>query len=310
MAAAELLFEQGHIPQSTEEKTIRQTGVNGASQQFEAALVFTGGEEPARDAGEIFAATNAEAGQSVAIRLAESGGDDGGEAGEREDVDGVVVEHRHQPLRLARTQIFKVDVRDHFARQVAFTLKAEDLLFEFDEAAAFEAQFPETARAVEEIEVRETAEGRFAAAHAIAHVEQRLIVAAAVVSDQDVEAAEVVFEGGEKAEFLGILAHEELAQAKTFGRNAADADQKCVSTGAFYQAGGFGVEKGPALAVGSGNGTFAESIHQIWRKRGEAADVGGAVLLVSGEEALGLEVGAVRVFDDVAVGEFFDAGGR
>ena len=80
---------------------------------------------------------------------------DGRQAGQRQDIDRVVMEDGHHAKGLLRAQVFEVDVRDHLAGQVAFALDAEDLVLEVHQAAAFEAQLPEAARAVEQIEVRQ-----------------------------------------------------------------------------------------------------------------------------------------------------------
>ena len=47
-----------------------------------------------------------------------------GQAGQRDDVHGVVVEHRHELEGLAGAQVFEVVVRDEFAGQVALALHA------------------------------------------------------------------------------------------------------------------------------------------------------------------------------------------
>src|SRR6185295_4067396 len=104
-----------------------------------------------------------------------------------QNIDSVVMKHRQQPRHLPRTDIIEIYVRDHRARDVALTLKAQDLSFQFDQAATFEAQFPQAARAVQEIEVLKARERRARAIQSVASFEQRLVESLPVIRDQHPE---------------------------------------------------------------------------------------------------------------------------
>ena len=66
------------------------------------------------------------------------------------------------------------------------------LVFQVHQAAAFQAQFPQAARAEEQVEVLHAVEGMARARHAEARFEQRLVVGLAVVGDQHVELRQVL----------------------------------------------------------------------------------------------------------------------
>ena len=100
---------------------------------------------------------------------------DAGKAGERENIDGVVLEHRQQTRGLLRAQVLEVDEGNQRAGNVAVALHAQHLVLQVDQTAAIEAQFPQPARAVQQIEMLAAREGRPRPMHAIARFEQRLI---------------------------------------------------------------------------------------------------------------------------------------
>ena len=170
---------------------------------------------------------------------------DGGQAGQRENIERVVVEDGDQPEGLLRAQEFEVAVGNHLAGQVALALHAQNAVLEVHQAAAFEAQFPEAARAEEQVEMLHAVERMARARHAEARFEQRLVVGLAVVGDEHVELREVLGQPPEQRRLLAVIAHEELAQAKARRLDGADPDEERVGAGAARQAGGFGVEKGP-----------------------------------------------------------------
>jgi hypothetical protein len=86
---------------------------------------------------------------------------------------------------------FEIELRDEFAGDIADALMAEDLSFEFDEAAGFEAKLPEAAGAVEKIHMLEVGERRPLAVECVAGLEQGLIVTLAVVGHEGIEVFEV-----------------------------------------------------------------------------------------------------------------------
>ncbi len=240
------------------------------------------------------------------LGAAEGERDDGGQAGEREDVDGVVVEDRDQAEGLARAQELEVVIRDHLAGQVALPFHAEDLVLQVHQAAAFEAQLPQPARAEEQVQMRQTVERVAGPRHAEAGFEQRLIVRLAVVGDQDIELREVLGETVEERGLLAVIAHEELAQAEAGRVDRADADEERVSTGTAREAGGFGVEKRPACGGCARDFTAGERIEQVFGERGEIGDIHAAVAAMALPNALGFEVLAEGRPDDLAGHELLD----
>src|ERR1700719_2481956 len=84
---------------------------------------------------------------------------------------------------LAASQIFEIDIRDQGAGQIAMALESENLVFKIHQAATLEAQLPETARAMEQVEMLETGKGRARPVHAITRLEQWLIEGPDVVSN-------------------------------------------------------------------------------------------------------------------------------
>ncbi len=69
------------------------------------------------------------------------------------------------------------------------------------------------------------------AAHAIASLEQWLIIRLAVVGDHHIELAKMRFERGQHAFLFHVVAHEKLPDAEAIGGNAAHANQKGISAG-------------------------------------------------------------------------------
>src|SRR5262245_30770388 len=98
----------------------------------------------------------------------------------------------HEVEGLLEAQTVEVVRGDRLAVENAFALESENAIFQLSQAAALEAGLPQAARSVQQVEVRQTREGRSRSGHAVAGFEQRNVVGLAVVGDQDIEAAEVV----------------------------------------------------------------------------------------------------------------------
>ena len=152
---AQFLFERSGVEESAEEVLIgagpcRWRGASGDALLRDArtsAASARGPADPRRDCA------------CMILGIAESRGNHAGEAGQRHDIQHVVMEDRDQAEGVARAQVFEIVVRDQFARHVGLALEAEDLVFEIHQAAAFETQFEQAARAVEEIEMLHAANG-------------------------------------------------------------------------------------------------------------------------------------------------------
>ena len=102
-------------------------------------------------------------------------GNDAGEAGEREDIDRIVMQDRHDAVRFAVAQVIEVDVRDHFARQIALALEAENLAFKFYQPATIEAKIPQASRPVQKVEMAHAFEGWLKARHTVAGFKKRTV---------------------------------------------------------------------------------------------------------------------------------------
>ncbi len=173
---------------------------------------------------------NADFRERLAIVAAKRGGNNSGQTGQRQNVHRVVMEHGHHPVRLARADILEVNVRNQIAGQITFPHDTQDLLFKLNQPAVLEAKLPQPSCAIEKIKMAETSERRLQAIHPKTGLKQRLIVALAVVRDEDVEFFQMFLQRGEGAALLHVIPHEELADAEAFGRDASDADQKGVGS--------------------------------------------------------------------------------
>ena len=130
--------------------------------------------------------------------------------------------------------------------------------------------------------------------HAEARFEQRLVVGFAVIGDEHVEVRQVLGEAMEQRGFFAVIAHEELAQAEAGGIDRAHADQERVGAGAAGEAGGLGIEEGPAGGMRASDGAGGERVQQVLGQVGEIGDVDAAVAAMALPELLGLEVLAER----------------
>ena len=296
---AEFLLDAARFEEGAEQLGIRQAHVDGPAHQtqrlFPAARKF----QPARQAQQIHPVARPHIGG-----VAEGFRDDSGEAGQRDDIEHVVVEHRQQAMRAARAQVFEEDVRNHLARDVAGTFHTQNLVLQIHQAAAFEAEFEEAPRAVEQVEMLHPGEGMARAAHGVAGFEQRLVVGSAVVGNQDVEAGEMRGQGVQHGSFLRVIPHEELADTEAFVIDAAETDQKRVGAGTARKTGGLGVEKRPAGGVRVANGAVGQRFEHVGLQRDQIGNFVTPVTLVMGIELFGLEMPAVRGFDHLPGEQF------
>ncbi len=186
--------------------------------------MLAGRTQPARNSGQLLSAPDAYARKRIRIRVTEHGRHNRSKTCKRQNIHRIVMKNRHQPLRFPAAQVFEIHIWDKLARQVALAINAQDLLFQLHQAAAFQAQFPETARAMQQIEMTQARKRRLVTGHAIASLEQRLVIGASVIRDQDVETLQMRRKRREQTALFGVLAHEELANAEAFRGNAANAN--------------------------------------------------------------------------------------
>ena len=115
-------------------------------------------------------------------------------------------------------------------------------------------------------------EWRTRAHHAIARLEQRLIVSFSVVGDQHVESSKVRSQRCQKRRLFAVIAHEELAHAEPGLVDTTHADQKRIRARAAREPRGFGVEKSPARGTGLSDGAFGKRRQQTLRQIGQVRD--------------------------------------
>ena len=148
MLEPQFLFQISRLEKSLEEVLIGQPHIDGAAHQAERFFQPPGNLQPARQTQQIRAMA-----RMHIFGIAKSCRNQAREAGQRNNIEHVVMEHRNQPERKARAQVFEIVIRDQFARHIGLALEAEDLVFEIHQPAAFQTQFEQAARAVEKIEV-------------------------------------------------------------------------------------------------------------------------------------------------------------
>ena len=90
----------------------------------------------------------------------------------------------HYAVSLAGAYIFKINVRDHLARQVALAFNPEHLILKLHQAATVVAQFPQPPRPVQKIQMLQARKRRFLPRHPVTRFKQRLVEALAVVGHQ------------------------------------------------------------------------------------------------------------------------------
>ena len=110
----------------------------------------------------------------------------------------------------------------------------------------------------------------------------------------------------QQAGLLAVIAHEELAHAKAFRRDAADADQKRARAGAAGEAGGLGVEKRPLGGRRFGHRPAEIASSRSARQIRERADIGAAVPAMTLVQLFGFEVAAERGLDFLTGQPLFD----
>ncbi len=108
--------------------------------------------------------------------------------------------------------------------------------------------------------------------------------------------------------FVAIIAHEELAQPEAGGLDGADADQESAGARSAGQAGGFGIEEGPARGRAQRNGAARKRIEQVGGQLGKVRNVHAAVAAMALPELFGFEVLAMRRAHHFARDQLLDGG--
>ncbi len=117
------------VPQCTERKLVRHSSINCSPKQCASLLQIACFSQPAGDTRDLCAML-----ERQILWIFESQRDDAGQAGQRQDVDGVVMEHRQQTARPMSSQVFKVEVGNQRARNVTLALESEHLAFEIHQS--------------------------------------------------------------------------------------------------------------------------------------------------------------------------------
>ena len=204
------------------------------------------------------------------------------QAGERNDVEDVVLEHRHQTMPPLGPQVLEVDVRDHLAGNVTVPFYAEDLGFQVNETAVFEAELEQPPSPVEQVQMLHFGERMPLPAHRVTGFEQRLVVAFPVIGDQHIEARQMFCQGVQGGGFFGVIPHEELADQEALILNAPEADEKCAGARTPGQTGGLGVQKSPLAGMHFADGPIGQRVQQVMRQVFQGGDFVAAVPLVPG----------------------------
>ncbi len=173
------------------------------------------------------------------------------------------MEHRNKPERKVRAQVFKVVIRNQFARHIGLTLQTEDPVFEIHQPAAFQTQLEQAPRAVEQIQVLHRIKGMAGSAHGVSSLQQRLVEALAVISDQHLEAGKISRERVQQRRLLAVIPHEKLADPETFPIDTANPNKKSAGARASCQPGGLRVEEGPGFGMCARDGAARQRVEQV-----------------------------------------------
>src|SRR5689334_21757937 len=119
----------------------------------------------------------------------------------------------------------------------------------------------------------EPAERRPLSDHAKARLQQRLIVSAAIVSDQHLELLQMLLQRAELAGLFTKFTHEELPDAKSLRRDAAHSDQKLVGSRSSRETGCLGVVEAPFRGRHATYQTIGNGVEQI---RWQVLEIGDA----------------------------------
>lgn len=138
---AKFLFERGDVVERVVEEVVFEIAGDSAAEEGEGIVEAALGAQPAREADHF-------GGVGEPLGVADGDGDDGGQAGEGEHVDGVVVEDGLKRVEIAGAEELEVEIGDESTVDVAVSLDAENAGFEFFEAAAFQGQPPKAAGGV------------------------------------------------------------------------------------------------------------------------------------------------------------------
>lgn len=166
----------------------------------------------------------------------------------------IVANHCRQRLGGASAKIVKIVLGDEGGDNVVLAVPAdlvriEDMAFEFDQAHRAEAQLPQSACGMKQVEMRGEAGNGDGAGHSEAIFEQRPIEGLAVEGDENGALRKTRGEFVKNRVLFGEVAHEELFDLQAAGIPPCQADEKGVGSGASGEAGGFGVEEEPLLGV-------------------------------------------------------------
>src|SRR5947209_8297079 len=115
VVTAQLLLEECDVPHGSEEQLVPESFFDRAAEQDERVFVPFCAAQPTGQAHHRRAVC-----EGNFLRGAKRVGDDGGETGQRENIERVVVENGDDPPCFAGPQIFEVDVRNQLAGQITF----------------------------------------------------------------------------------------------------------------------------------------------------------------------------------------------
>ena len=136
MLATQFLFKRRDIPQRTKQQFVREILFDGLAEKRQRVFVLLGLTPPTSQPNHLGAV------RKTGVPRLKRPRNNCGETGQGQDVDGVVMEHRHQAKDFVRAHVFEIDIGNQFPRQVALPFHAQNLIFELYQSAAIESQVP------------------------------------------------------------------------------------------------------------------------------------------------------------------------
>ncbi len=169
----------------------------------------------------------------------------------------IVSDDSSERLAASAAQIIEVELRDESGGDVVFAAPAEaggveHVALEFDEAHGTEAQSPQGAGGMEQVEMRGELRDAYGAGHGEAIFKERPIEGFPVEGDKHRTLGDAGREFVKKGIFFVQVAEEKLFNLKAAGVPPAEPNEESVSAGAAGESGSFGVEEKPFFRVAYG----------------------------------------------------------
>jgi hypothetical protein len=166
----------------------------------------------------------------------------------------IVLDDCGEGMARAAAQVIEVILRNECGGDIVFATPAEaggfeNVALKFDEADRAQAQSPERARWMQQVQMRGELWDTHGAGHGEAIFEQRPIESLAVEGDEDWALGDARGELVEQGIFFVEVAEKELLDLQAASVPPGETDQKGVSAGTAGETGGFGVEEEPFFGI-------------------------------------------------------------